>query len=64
MGGPFYIALEGAEGCGKSTHAKRLAEAIGAVVTRETGGTRDRPAAAGDPPRHHRRSTSTIAPRR
>ena len=39
MGGPFYIALEGAEGCGKSTHAKRLAEAIGAVVTRETGGT-------------------------
>ena len=37
--GPFYIALEGAEGCGKSTHAKRLADAIGAVVTRETGGT-------------------------
>jgi dTMP kinase len=39
MGAPFYIVLEGAEGCGKSTHAKRLAEAIGAVATRETGGT-------------------------
>lgn len=34
-----YIALEGAEGCGKSTHAARLAEALGAVLTRETGGT-------------------------
>lgn len=34
-----YITLEGAEGCGKSTHAARLAEAIGAVLTRETGGT-------------------------
>jgi dTMP kinase len=34
-----YIALEGAEGCGKSTHAARLAQAIGAVLTRETGGT-------------------------
>jgi dTMP kinase len=39
MAGPFYIALEGSEGCGKSTHAQRLGEAIGAVVTRETGGT-------------------------
>ena len=39
MGRPFYIALEGSEGCGKSTHAQRLGEAIGAVVTRETGGT-------------------------
>jgi dTMP kinase len=39
MGRPFYIVLEGSEGCGKSTHAKRLGEAIGAVVTRETGGT-------------------------
>ena len=34
-----YIALEGAEGCGKSTHASRLAIALGAVLTRETGGT-------------------------
>lgn len=34
-----YIAFEGAEGCGKSTHAARLAEALGAVLTRETGGT-------------------------
>jgi dTMP kinase len=39
MARPFYIALEGSEGCGKSTHAQRLGEAIGAVVTRETGGT-------------------------
>lgn len=34
-----YIALEGAEGCGKSTHAALLATAIDAVLTRETGGT-------------------------
>ena len=34
-----YIALEGAEGCGKSTHAARLAIALDAVLTRETGGT-------------------------
>ncbi len=34
-----YIALEGAEGCGKSTHATRLAATLGAVLTRETGGT-------------------------
>ena len=39
MAGPFYIVFEGAEGCGKSTHARRLAEAIDAVITRETGGT-------------------------
>lgn len=34
-----YIALEGAEGCGKSTHAARLATVLDAVLTRETGGT-------------------------
>ena len=34
-----YIAFEGAEGCGKSTQAARCAKAIGAVLTRETGGT-------------------------
>lgn len=34
-----YIVFEGSEGCGKSTHAARLAEAIDAVLTRETGGT-------------------------
>lgn len=38
-GGPTYIAFEGAEGSGKSTQAKRLAHTIGAVLTRETGGT-------------------------
>lgn len=36
---PAYIAFEGAEGCGKSTQAARLAATIGAVLTRETGGT-------------------------
>lgn len=34
-----YIALEGAEGTGKSTHAARLATHLGAMLTRETGGT-------------------------
>lgn len=34
-----YIALEGAEGCGKSTQAERLARHLDAVLTRETGGT-------------------------
>jgi dTMP kinase len=34
-----YIAFEGAEGCGKSTHAARLADTLDAVLTRETGGT-------------------------
>ena len=38
-GAPRYIAFEGAEGCGKSTQATRLAERLGAVLTRETGGT-------------------------
>lgn len=35
-----YIAFEGLEGCGKSTHVTRLAEKIDAVATREPGGTR------------------------
>jgi dTMP kinase len=35
-----YIAFEGLEGCGKSTHVTRLAERLGAVATREPGGTR------------------------
>lgn len=35
-----YIAFEGAEACGKSTHVVRLAKELGAVATRETGGTR------------------------
>lgn len=39
MPGPIYIAFEGAEGCGKSTQARRLADSIGALLTRETGGT-------------------------
>ncbi len=34
-----YVAFEGAEGCGKSSQAARLAAAIGGVLTRETGGT-------------------------
>ncbi len=39
MGPAVYIAFEGSEGCGKSTHSRRLAEALNAVLTRETGGT-------------------------
>ena len=34
-----YIAFEGLEGCGKSTHVTRLAESLNAVATREPGGT-------------------------
>jgi len=34
-----YIAFEGLEGCGKSTHVTRLAESIGGITTREPGGT-------------------------
>ncbi len=35
-----YITFEGAEGCGKSTHARLLGDDLDAVVTREHGGTR------------------------
>jgi dTMP kinase len=34
-----YIAFEGVEGCGKSTHVQRLATHLDALVTREPGGT-------------------------
>jgi dTMP kinase len=34
-----FIALDGGEGCGKSTQAQRLADHLGARLTREPGGT-------------------------
>ena len=39
MTSAHYIVFEGIEGCGKSTQASRLATELGAVLTRETGGT-------------------------
>ena len=34
-----YIAFEGLEGCGKSTHVTRLATSLNGLATREPGGT-------------------------
>jgi dTMP kinase len=34
-----YIAFEGLEGCGKSTHVTRLAATLSGITTREPGGT-------------------------
>lgn len=34
-----FVAFEGGEACGKSTQAARLASRLGAVLTREPGGT-------------------------
>lgn len=34
-----YIAFEGLEGCGKSTHVTRLATTLNGIATREPGGT-------------------------
>jgi len=37
--GCVYINIEGVDGSGKTTQARMLADALGAVLTRETGGT-------------------------
>lgn len=34
-----FVVFEGGEGCGKTTQAARLARGLGAVLTREPGGT-------------------------
>ncbi len=39
MAAGTYIAFEGLEGCGTSTHATRLGARLDALVTREPGGT-------------------------
>ena len=39
MTGAKYIAFEGLEGCGKSTHVARLATNLSGAATREPGGT-------------------------
>lgn len=39
MSKPLYIVLEGVDSCGKSTQSLRLAENLGATLTREPGGT-------------------------
>ena len=36
---PLFVAFEGIDGCGKSTHAKRVAKAVGARFTFEPGDT-------------------------
>ena len=36
---PLFVAFEGGDACGKSTQAKVLAESLGALLTREPGGT-------------------------
>jgi dTMP kinase len=38
-GSGVYINIEGVDGSGKTTQARMLADALGAVLTRETGGT-------------------------
>ena len=35
----LYLTLDGVDGCGKSTQAKRIAARLGAIQTKEPGGT-------------------------